>query len=119
MRSLYFCRAFSCWVSLLGFDFDAETSAGLGVLGDDISRDTEILGKRLPVNGADVGLNVKSLESIALEGAVTRKIGRIFKVVLDGVSLGGKNLMSASKAPSVSIRSEVIRLVSFFMISSH
>jgi hypothetical protein len=97
-----------------------ETSAGLGVLGDHLSGDTELFSKRLPVNGADIGLNVKSLESIALEGAVTRKIGRIFKVVLDGVSLErSRTLMSASKAPSVSIRSEVIRLVSFFMISSH
>jgi hypothetical protein len=50
------------------------------------------LASDFPVNGADVGLDVESLESIALEGAVTRKIGRIFKVVLDGVSLGGQEL---------------------------
>lgn len=69
---------------------DGVDRAGLGVLGDQVSRDAEFCSDSLPINGGAIGLAERSLVGSALKHLLAGHGRLILEVSLDGIGLLGQ-----------------------------
>lgn len=73
-----------------GGGLDAVDRGGLGVLGDQVSRDAEFLGDSLPIHGRTVGLGVSSNIRSTNQDLLAGQAGSVLEFVLDGIGLLGQ-----------------------------